>query len=94
MYWTLLIAGCAVVVTASAGQAQTTTAACAERDLRFIASIEERGEACDLPAHLLGELGLMQLQARFSCLAGDEAQALTIYDDILGAARIAERVGR
>lgn len=43
MYWTLLIAGCAVVVTASAGQAQTTTAACAERDLRVIASIEERG---------------------------------------------------
>ena len=92
MYWTLLIAGCAVVATVSAGQAQTTTAACAERDLRVITSIEERGEAGDLPAKVLVELGLMQLQARRSCLAGEEGKALAIYDDILGASRIAERV--
>ena len=90
MYWTLLIAGCAVVVTVSAGQAQTT-AACAERDLRVIASIEQRGEAGDLPAKVLAELGLMQLQARRICLAGEEGKALAIYDDVLGAARLAER---
>lgn len=92
MYWTLLIAGCAVVATVSTGQAQTTTTACAERDLRVITSIEERGEAGDLPATVLAELGLMQLQARRSCLAGEETRALAIYDDILGASRIAGRV--
>jgi hypothetical protein len=70
------------------------SAACAERDLRVTTSIEERGEAGDLPSSLLGELGLMQLQARVSCLGREETRALAIYDDVLGAVRLAERVGR
>jgi hypothetical protein len=94
MYRKLLITWIAVVTTASAGQAQTISAACAERDLQAITFIEQRGEAGDLPSTTLGELGLMQQRARLDCLAGQETRALAIYDDILSAVRTAERVGR
>jgi hypothetical protein len=93
MYRMLLIAWVAVVTTASAGQAQTMSAACAERDLQAVAFIEQRGEAGDLPATTLGELGLMHLQARLNCVAGQETTALAIYNDILSTVRTAERVG-
>ena len=94
MYRKLLITWIAVVTTASAGQAQTISAACAARDLQAITFIEQRGEAGDLPSTTLGELGLMQQRARLDCLAGQETKALAIYDDILSAVRTAERVGR
>src|SRR5262245_11168613 len=93
MHRILLITGYLVLTSGSTAQAQMS-AACAERDLRVIASIEERGAAGDLPANLLGELGLMQMQARLSCLEGEETKALAIYDDVLGATRLAERVGQ
>ncbi|MGB9369347.1 MAG: hypothetical protein WCE79_25405 [Xanthobacteraceae bacterium] len=92
MYRMLLIAWVTVVMTASVGQAQTISAACAERDLQAITFIEQRGEAGDLPATALSELGLMHMRARRSCTAGQETMALAIYDDILGAVRTAERV--
>jgi len=83
----LLIAWVAVVTTASAGHAQTMSAACAERDLQVVAFIEERGDRGDLSADRLGELGLRQLQARLICIAGQGTVALAIYDDILSAVR-------
>lgn len=89
----LLIAWVAMVMTSSAGQAQSMSAACAERDLQAVAFIEQRGEAGDLSATTLGELGLMHLQARLDCVAGQETKALAIYHDILSAVRTAERVG-
>ena len=92
MYRKLLITWIAVVTTASAGQAQTISAACAERDLQAITFIEQRGEAGDLPSTTLGELGLMHQRARLDCLAWQETKALAIYDDILSAVRTAERV--
>ena len=92
MYRMLLIAWVTVVTTASVGQAQTNSAACAERDLQAITFIEQRGEAGDLPSATLGELGLMQQRARLDCLAGQETRALAIYDDILSTVRTAERV--
>ena len=92
MYRKLLITWIAVVTTASAGQAQTISAACAERDLQAITFIEQRGEAGDLPSTTLGELGLMQQRARLDCLARQETKALAIYYEILGAVRTADRV--
>ena len=94
MHHMLLIAGYAAVAAVSAGQAQTISAACAERDLQAITFIEQRGEAGDLPAPTLGELGLMHQRARLNCAAGQETRALAIYDDILSAVRTAEPVGR
>jgi hypothetical protein len=59
------------------------TAACAERDLKTVALIEEHGAADDLAASTLAEIGLAQLAARLSCVAGREGEALAIYDDVL-----------
>ena len=94
MHRMLLITCFAAVVTGSAGQAQTMSAACAQRDLQVVAFIEERGASVDLPSATLGELGLMHLQARLNCVTGEETKALTMYDDILSAGRTAERVKR
>ena len=87
----ILVVVWAVVTAASTGHAQTMSAACAERDLQVVAFIEERGETSDLPADMLGELGLRQLQARLSCIAGQDTRALAIYDGILTAVRTAQR---
>ena len=92
MYRKLLITWIAVVTTASAGQAQTISAACAERDLQAITFIEQRGEAGDISSAALGELVLMHLDARLRCAAGEEVRAFAIYDDILSAVRTAGRV--
>jgi hypothetical protein len=76
---------CILAVAAPIGlaQADTFTLACAQRDLAVATFIEERGEAADLPAATLGQAGLAHLQAKQSCLAGREAEALVIYDAIL-----------
>ena len=87
----MLIAGYALIAAVSAGQAQTMSSACAERDLQAVAFIEQRGEAGDMSAAALGELGLMHLQARLSCIAGEEASALAIYENILSAVATAQR---
>jgi hypothetical protein len=75
--------------TSSAGQ---TTAECARRDLATTAFIEQRGEAGDIPSAKLGEIGLMQLEARLRCTSGQEASALAIYESVLKASQLAERV--
>jgi len=67
------------------------TGECTARDLRVVSFLEQHGEAGDLPAAALGEFGLMHLDARLDCAAGEEARALAIYDDILGAVRTAQR---
>ena len=92
MHRMLLIAWVAAVATPSAGQAQGMSAACAERDLQTIAFIEQRGETGELSAATLGELGLMHMQARRICIAGQDTAALAIYDAILSTVRTAERV--
>ena len=61
----------------------TFTPACADRDLKVITLIEAHGEARDVAPAALGAAGLAHLQARSSCLSGDEAAALAIYDSIL-----------
>jgi len=94
MHRMLLTICFAAVAAGTAAQAQTMSAACAERDLRVIAFIEERGDAADLPNATLGELGLMHLQARRTCLTGEQATALAIYDDILSASRVTEKAER
>ncbi len=68
-----------------------TTAECARRDLATTAFIEQHGEVGDLACAKLGEIGLMQLEARLRCTLGQEANALAIYDDVLNVNRIANR---
>ena len=92
MHRMLLIAWAAALATPSTGPAQGMSAACAERDLQTITFIEQHGEAGDLSAATLGELGLMHMQARRICIAGQETAALAIYSEILSTVRTAGRV--
>ena len=78
-----LIAASLASAASDAPARETFTAACAERDLKTVALIEEHGAADDLAASTLAEIGLAQLAARLSCVAGREREALAIYDDIL-----------
>ena len=74
-----------LVVSLPAGAAERAdkfTPACAERDLRAISFIDRHGDAGDVPTAALAEAGLAYLQARLSCLLGNEALALAMYDRI------------
>ena len=73
----------AVPPTGAGAPAGKFTPACAGRELSSIAFIERHGEAGTLPSAVLAEAGLAQLQARLSCLMGNEAVALAMYDRIL-----------
>jgi len=80
----LLCAALAFAVPPSASEhANKFTPACAERDLRAITFIEQHGDAGDIPPAVLAEAGLVHLQARLSCLLGNEALALAMYDRVL-----------
>ena len=67
----------------AAAPAGKFTPACAARDLSTIALMERRGEAGNIPSAVLAEAGLVHLQARLSCLLGNEALALAMYDRVL-----------
>jgi hypothetical protein len=58
------------------------TPACAARDLKVITLIEA-GSEFDAITPVLARAGLTQLEARVTCLAGREREALALYDDIL-----------
>ena len=79
------------LVVSTRAEGPAFTADCAARDLKVASFLEQHGEAGDLPAAALGEFGSMHLEARLTCAAGEEARALAIYDDILGAVRTAQR---
>ena len=80
----LLCASLALAAPAGAAKpAGKFTPACAAYDLRVIAFIEQYGEAGDIPSAVLAEAGLAHLRARLSCLLGNEAIALAMYDRIL-----------
>lgn len=59
------------------------TPECAERDLKVVELLEEHGNSSALPASMLGEAGLAQLDARLTCLLGLPVEALAMYDRIL-----------
>jgi len=70
------------------------TSECAERDLKVVTLIEEHGDAARVPASVLAEAGLAQLDARLTCLAGRQAEALAKYDGILHAPHFAKHAAR
>ncbi len=71
----------------------TFTPACAARDLRASATIEELGAIDEMPVAWLRAAGLRWLQARAHCLAGEEREGIALYDRIIaGDARLADTV--
>ncbi len=81
----LLCASLALAVppVGAAAPAGKFTPACAARDLSTIALMERHGEAGDIPSAVLAEAGLTHLQARLSCMLGNEALSLAMYDRVL-----------
>ena len=55
---------------------------CAERDRKLLTSIEQHGEAQDVPADDLAAAFLTLVKARAACPAGNSGAALAIYDSI------------
>ena len=81
----LILIGLSGVLTRLAGAAEPPdrmTPACAERDLKVIMLIEAGGES-GVITPVLARAGLTQLEARVTCLAGREREALELYDDVL-----------
>ena len=74
---------------ASAERSNWFTPACADRDLRALAAIEQFGEFEEMPHVWLADAGLSFLQARIYCLAGNETDGIALYDRIIaGDARL------
>jgi hypothetical protein len=68
---------------AAARPASHFTVTCARRDLEALTLIEQRGQARDLPGTRLHEASLTVLDARRTCAAGGEAEALALYDSAM-----------
>jgi hypothetical protein len=71
-----------------------TTKACAERDLRVITAIEERGSIGDMTGQRLAEATFAMVRARIECAEGREHEALALYDMILVGLALTHVSGR
>jgi hypothetical protein len=77
------------VSASAAAQTGRFTPACAERDLKVVSLIEHAGETGNIASDRLGEIGLAHLQARLSCLDGNESEAVAQYNRILSLDAVA-----
>jgi hypothetical protein len=71
-----------------------TTRTCAERDLRVLTAIEERGSIGDMPGQRLAEATFAMVRARIECAEGREHEALALYDMILVGLALTHVSGR
>jgi hypothetical protein len=61
------------------------TRGCAARDLQILMLIEERENTNAVSPERLGDAMLTMMNARMVCSDGHEADALTMYDGIVGS---------
>jgi len=61
------------------------TRGCAARDLQILMLIEERENTNAISAERLSDAMLTMTNARMTCHDGREADALTMYDSIVGS---------
>ncbi len=61
------------------------TRGCAARDLQILMLIEERENTNAVSAERLSDAMLTMMNARMTCHDGHEADALAIYDSIVGS---------
>jgi hypothetical protein len=84
--WSAHVAAAALCLGAiSAGTAAGSfTRGCAARDLQILMLIEERESTNAVSAERLTDAMLTMMNARMLCSDGHEADALTMYDGIVG----------
>ena len=70
---------------------QLSRAECAIPDLRAMTIIEDHGVAEDVSNARLAEAGMLLLEARMSCSAGQYGHALALYDRILAIGPVMAR---
>ena len=76
-----------------AGHARLLPAVCIDRDQTAVQLIEWHGEMLDLEDEALAQAYATLIRARIACVAGQLAEALALYDAILGSLRVAASTG-
>jgi hypothetical protein len=76
-----------------AGRARLLPAACIGQDQAAVQLIEWHGEMLDLEDDALAQAYATLIRARIACVAGRLAEALALYDAILGSLRVAVSSG-
>ena len=76
-----------------AGRARLLPAACIGQDQAAVQLIEWHGEMLDLEDDALAQAYATLIRARIACVAGRLAEALALYDAILGSLRVAASTG-
>jgi hypothetical protein len=76
-----------------AGRARLLPAACIGQDQAAVQLIEWHGEMLDLDDDALAQAYATLIRARIACVAGRLAEALALYDAILGSLRVAVSSG-
>ena len=76
-----------------AGRARLLPAACIAPDQAAVQLIEWHGEMLDLEDDALAQAYATLIRARIACAAGRLAEALALYDAILGSLRVAASTG-
>jgi hypothetical protein len=80
----LVASGAGVLSAATVAEPSRTFALkCAERDVRVLAMIEDRGQAGDVAANVLADAGFARLRAQAACYQGQVGAALAIYDRVI-----------
>ena len=82
----------ACLAAAPAGRARLLPAACVGPDQTAVQLIEWHGEMLDLDDDELAQAYATLIRARIACAAGQLAEALALYDAILGSLRVAESI--
>jgi hypothetical protein len=73
-----------------AGRVQSLPTACIDADRAAVGLIEWHGEMLDLEGGELAQAYATLIHARTACVSGAIAEALGLYDAVLGSLRIAE----
>jgi hypothetical protein len=79
----LIFVGTMIVGASAGGRSNSLPRACAERDLRLIALIEEAGSIPHTSAEKLSQAGLGMPDARAACYEGRFEEASALYDILI-----------
>ena len=89
-----LALGASLAMTAGAMAQQKPARECLQKDIAAITTIEEHGEAGDVPGERLGKAHMTMLDAREVCAEGRVGEALALYQTILDLGPVVASLNR